>query len=259
MVKVFVAIPSTGTLTDLHMHAFRQYERDYGDEIQFIWPVNVVHRKFHDFARNCLVDEFLASDADILWFVDSDVVPPPHVLDLITKYGDHWDLAGAPYPVFMTPKGYKGPQVVMCVYKASPAGLHAAAVPHEGREFVDGLATGCMFIKRDVFSKLEKPYFEFKYDRDNNMYLSEGEDLNFCRRVNSHGYKFFTDYGMVCKHYKTVDLLEVNNYAVDYANQAVTRHHENLREGAMVAVKEAYERGKRAASGRTKSGLILPE
>jgi len=89
--KVYVAIPSVGTVSDLMPYAFRQYEREYGDRIEFVYPKHCVQRKFHDFARNAMVDDFLETDCDILWFLDSDVVPPPHVLDLITKYGEHWE------------------------------------------------------------------------------------------------------------------------------------------------------------------------
>jgi hypothetical protein len=150
--KVYVGIPTIGTVSDMHAYAFRQLEKDYGDKIEFVYPKHCVQRKMHDFARNAIVEDFLATDCEILWFLDSDVVPPPHVLDLITKHGEHWELAGAPYPVFMTPPGYQSPQVVMCVYTADETGLHASKVPYEGTKFVDGLATGCIFTLRPAAS-----------------------------------------------------------------------------------------------------------
>lgn len=248
--KVYVAIPSVGTVSDLMPYAFRQYEREYGDRIEFVYPKHCVQRKFHDFARNAMVDDFLETDCDILWFLDSDVVPPPHVLDLITKYGEHWELAGAPYPVFMTPTGHSGPQVVMCVYMADETGMHAAKVPYSGTGFVDGLATGCIFIKREVFAQLEKPYFEFQFDSTSRQ-LTIGEDLGFCAKVNRLGYKFFTDFDMVCAHYKTVNLLDVNNYAIEYAQRAVNSYDEEIR--------PKIEMLKGLLKGKSKSGLILPK
>lgn len=260
MIKLYMGLPSTGERSDFQTYILRDLEKKYGDRIEFIYPEHCTHRKFHDFARNAIVEDFIASGADILWFLDSDVAPAPHVLDLITLHGDHWDLAGAPYPVFMTPEGYKGPQIVMCVYTQGENGLHASAVPTKGTAMVDGLATGCLFIKRDVISKLKKPYFEFKFDAETRN-LTEGEDLGFCRKANELGYKFFTDFSMVCKHYKHVDLLEVNNYAIDYSNQSVLAYDAQIREKVQKLALENIELKKRlqALSGRTQSGLILPK
>lgn len=242
-----------GTISDLLPFALRQFERDYGDKIEFVYPKRCVQRRFHDFARNGLVEEFLESDADLLWFIDSDVVPPPHALDLVTVYGDQWDLAGCPYPVFMQPAKHSNPKIVFCVYTRDEKGLHAARVPQEGQAFVDGLATGCMFIKRDIFSKLKKPYFEFKF-REDDRHMSEGEDLGFCLKVNDLGYKFFTDYSMVCKHYKTVDLLELNNYAIEQCNIAVENYDAYIRP----KVEKLAEKLRAKATPKKESSLIRP-
>jgi hypothetical protein len=260
MIKLYMGLPSTGDRSDFQTYVLRDLEKKYADKITFVYPQACVFRKFHDFARNAIVEDFLATDCDILWFLDSDVAPPPNVLDLITEHGEHWDLAGAPYPVFMTPDGYKGPQVVMCVYNQGEKGLHASAVPNKGHAMVDGLATGCLFIKRDVFSKLKKPYFEFKFEPET-RYLTEGEDLGFCRKVNDLGYKFFTDYSMVCKHYKMVDLLEVNNYAIDYSNQSVLQYDAHIRPTVERLAKRVEQLTNELlkAQGKTRSGLYVPK
>lgn len=229
MIKLFCAVPTTGTVADAQTYFWREAERVYGDRIEFIWPEHCVRRQFHDFARNELAKEFLASKADVLFFLDSDVVPPVDVLDLLfTK--EEWKLAGAPYPVFMTPPGYDRPQVVMTVYKGKNGGtLGCADVPDKGTEFVDGLATGCMFIRREVLEQMQEPYFEFKYDPTSRR-MTEGEDLGFCLKTHAMGLKFFVDYSKVAKHYKTVCLLEVNNYAMDYARSSVLRFEAAVKE-----------------------------
>lgn len=242
-----------GSRSDVQTYALRDIAKKYADKIELVYPERCVHRMFHDFARNEIVRDFLETDCDILWFLDSDVSPPPHILDLITVHGEHWELAGAPYPVFMTPEGYKGPQVVMCVYMQGEKGLHASQVPMSGTQFVDGIATGCLFIKREVFSQLQEPYFEFQFDEKSRR-LSEGEDLGFCRKVNAAGYKFMTDFSMVCKHYKHVDLLEVNNYAMDYANAAVKAYDAQVRPTFLKLAQQVEQ-----LKGRTKSGLIIPK
>lgn len=260
--KIFIAVPSTGNIADSLWFRLRDLEAAYGKEIEFVYPKQLVQRKFHDAARNGMVEDFLASDADIMWFIDSDVVPPPNVLDLVTKYGQHWELAGAPYPVFITHAASSTAQIVLCVYHRDEIGMHAMKVPHEGTAFVSGLATGCIFIKREIFSKLKKPYFEFKYNPETRG-MTEGEDLGFCMKVNDLGYEFFTDFSMVCSHYKTVNLLDVNNYAIDYAQNSLNNVAGEMKEQIYDAVKAAYregfEKGSKKASGRTESGIILPK
>ncbi len=254
--KVFVAVPSMGTISDGQVFALRDMEKTYADRIEFIYPEKCIQRRFHDYARNGLVEEFLASEAEILWFLASDIIPAPHVLDLITKNGEHWDLAGAPYPVFMTPTAGEGPQVVFCVFKEDAKGLHAASVPMSGTEFVDGIATGCIFIKRGIFAQLERPFFEFQFD--SKRMITEGEDLGFCRKVNALGHKFFIDYSMSAAHFKTVNLLDVNNYAVEYANKAIAAYDAQIRP-QMVKLAQAVETLRAEKKPRPQSALILPE
>lgn len=228
-IKLYMGFPSTGDRSDVQNYAIRSMQEKYADKIEFVYPSVFVGRIFHDYARNGIVEEFLASGCDILWMLDSDVSPPTTVLDLITEHGDKWEVAGAPYPVFMTPVGMDSPQVLFTVYRKAERGFHASRVPTKGLDFVDGIATGCIFVKRHVFEKLAKPYFEFKYEPESRQ-MCEGEDLGFCRKINELGYQFFIDYSQVCKHYKKVDLLDVNNYAINFSNIAVEEYDKSLRE-----------------------------
>lgn len=226
--KIFMGLPSNGTVCDFQGYMLRDIESRYKDEIELVYPDQLCQRIFHDAAREGIVQDFLATDCDILWMLDSDIVPAKHVLDLVTMHGDKWQVAGAPYPIFMAQPGEAQRQVVITAYKqidphpeTKKPRLAPCAVPDEGAEFVDGLATGCLFIKREVFEKLERPYFEFKYDPITRQPI-EGEDIGFCIKMLKLGNKFFTDYSMVCKHYKNnLDLLEINNYAVSLANKHI--------------------------------------
>jgi hypothetical protein len=228
-IKLFVAIPTTGSVVDSQTYALRELEARYGDQIEFIYPKQCVRRMFHDFARNAMVEEFLASEADCLWFLDSDITPPKHVLDLVTLHYPKWQAAGAPYPVFMTASPGKGPQVVFCVYNGTDGkGLCPSIVPNEGTAFVSGIATGCLFLKREILESMQAPYFEFQYENDTRS-IAEGEDIHFCKKLGEKGVQFFIDYSMVCKHEKRVCLLDVNNYAIDMRNQAVLAYDAEVR------------------------------
>jgi hypothetical protein len=226
--KLYMGLPSNGSVSDFQSYVIRDLVDRYSDEIEFIFPEQLCQRIFHDAAREGIVQDFLDSGADILWFLDSDICPPKYVLDLVVQHGDKWQVAGAPYPVFMAQPGEAQRQVVFTIYKAmqpDPATgkprLAPTECPSEGTAFIDGIATGCLFIKREVFDKLERPYFEFKYDPITRAPV-EGEDIGFCLKLHRLGIQFFIDFSMVCKHYKNnIDLLEMNNYAMSYAQKCV--------------------------------------
>lgn len=254
--KVYMGIPSTGTRSDPQCYALRDIEKMYADTIEFVYPENCVHRMFHDFARNAIVEDFLASDCDVLWFLDSDIVPHTKVITALTEHYDKWLVAGAPYPVFMTPSKGEGPAVVMCVYEHDGNKLYACDVPSSGEGFVAGLATGCLFIKREAFSMLEKPYFEFKFD-ETTRNMTEGEDLGFCRKLHNLGIKFYINFDYPASHYKTVNLLDVNNYAVQFAQKSVAQYDAQIRP-QVAALSERYKALLAQTKGKRPSGLIIP-
>lgn len=242
MIKVYCGFISTGTRSDQQVAALRRIAKRYKDKIELVYPELHMTRIFHDYARCMTVEDFLHSECDILWFLDSDVCPPDNILDLITEAKEEWKVAGAPYPVFMIPTGYDSQQLVFTVYKNVGKGFQPAKIPQSGTGWVEGIATGCIFVKREVFQYLQKPYFEFKYDPETRQ-MTEGEDLGFCRKMYDLGFKFYTDYSMVCDHFKNVSLLSVNNYALQYANNSVS----------------AYDRGLRSEIAKRKLGISPPK
>lgn len=256
MKKVFLAIPTVGSNVDSQLYVLREIADLYKDHFEFVYPKQCVRRMFHDYARNEMVKEFLASDCEVLWFLDSDVTPNKFIGDLIALHWDKWSLAGATYPVFMTPPGEENPQIVFTAYRKNPetGNLAVTSVPQSGKEMIDGLATGCLFIKREVFEKLELPYFEFKYEKDTRNMI-EGEDLGFCRKVNALGYQFFVDYSLCCKHEKKIDLLDLNNYAIMYSNRSILEYDRRIKESVQPALKAQYDRGYRAALDAIKGQL----
>jgi len=252
--KVFVAIPTMGNVSDAQVSVMRKLQAAYADRVELVYPKDCVRRMFHDYARNALVEEFLASDAEALWFLDSDIAPCDTVLDLVTEHWDKWQVAGAPYPIFICPEEGSKPQVVMAVFDGSNGkGLCPSKVPYSGTAYVDGLATGCLFIKRELINQLKKPYFEFTFDGESRK-IEEGEDLGFCRKVNALGHKFFVDYSMTCKHYKSVCLLDVNNYAIDYANRAVLNYDAAIRPQIQELAQRLTQRKSRPSLGAGPQG-----
>lgn len=255
-VKVYMGICSTGDRVDAQCYFLRRMEKQYGDRIEFVYPEIYVGRIFHDFARNAYVENFLKSDCDILWFLDADIVPSERVLDLITLHGDKWDLAGAPYPVWMKQNGYDGPQITYCVYGRpdNTKGMVPAPIPESGTGFVDGIATGCIFIRRRVLEAMQKPYFRFSYDEETRE-MKEGEDLYFCKQASDLGYKFFIDYSMVCHHFKKVSLLDVSNFLEYQKGLVIDTCDREIRQ--IIAKKKLADISKKQEQAK-KSNLILP-
>jgi len=146
--------------------------------------------KPHDHCRNAIVMQFLETECEWLLMVDSDVVPPGNVVEMIDNDVDvcsaHVSTArnGEVIPVGMTrnEKGYHHD------FKHSEPGLHK----------VDAVGTGCILIKREVFAKLDKPYFRFKYNEDG--ILINGEDFDFSERAGN----IYFDARYKCKHYTTI-------------------------------------------------------
>jgi hypothetical protein len=224
----------------------------YSDEVELVFPDQLCQRIFHDAARCGIVDDFLATDCDVLWFLDSDICPPKHVLDLLTMHGDKWKCAGAPYPVFMAQPGELQRQIVFTVYSQianGPKGEPRVApcpIPFEGLANVAGIATGCLFIKREVFDRLERPYFEFKYDPITRTPI-EGEDIGFILKMVKLDIPFFIDFSMVCKHFKNnIDLLEINNYAMGLVNRHIESYKREL-DKVKEQAQELADRLKRAS------------
>lgn len=249
-IKIYAGFLTNGRLVDTQPYFIRDALEVYKDKIELVYPAQCVRRVFHDCARNAVVEDFLASDCDVLWFLDSDITPCKYVLDLVAVHFDKWQIAGATYPIFMSSGGSDGPEVLITTYKKNEetGNFTMDKVPTSGTQFVDGLATGCLFIKKEVFEKLERPYFEFRYDPLTRG-LVEGEDLNFIRKTNKAGFKFFTDFALIAKHEKTVDLLEVNNYAIGLAQKAIKSYDEatkeQLKDALRIAKLQGYQEAKK--------------
>jgi hypothetical protein len=272
--KVFLALPSTGQREDYHTYIIEHWRKRYEDEIEFVLPERCENYFGHDFARNMYAERFLESDCDVMCFLDSDVIPPEHLFDLITVHGNKgWLAAGAPYPLWLARPGTKDMAVCYSAYAGNAPdekgnhGFTMAAVPQQGIEWVDGLATGCLLLRRELFAKLEKPYFQFKRNPET-CEVIEGEDLGFALKLQKLGIKYFCDHGMVCGHYKRINLLEVQNYATQMSNEKVVAFHAQVKDAFEQAVQraagEGYRKGLEAGRAeahiprKTQSGLILP-
>lgn len=141
---------------------------------------------------NDLVERALAVDAEYVWVVEEDTVPPPGVLDKMLA-------ANVDY--------------IACDY---PVGDGHTCFGFDD----DGLlwtGFGCTLIRADVFRKVERPWFECNMNavviRRNGLdYLTAdnrtvnhagGHDISFCSKLKRLGIPIHGLHDEECRHLKT--------------------------------------------------------
>jgi glycosyltransferase involved in cell wall biosynthesis len=152
------------------------------------------------FGRNCIVEEFLASDDDRLVFLDSDVTFEPGALIKIAHH--NVDVVGGAYRLKEERERYP----IALLNEAAefgPGGLvQVAMVP-----------TGFLSLSRDVFSRFREHYPDRQYDvhgkkfysyfqipfRDGSLYT---EDAYFCREWREKGEKIYLDPEISLTHWQ---------------------------------------------------------
>ena len=70
---------------------------------------------------------------------------------------------------------------------------------------VDIVGAGALLVKREVFEKLEYPWFRHewvRFEMDGIKYQAQtGEDIGFCLLAKANGYKIYVDCDCISEHY----------------------------------------------------------
>lgn len=149
-----------------------------------------------DDARNLVARSFLDSDCDDLVFLDADV--SWEAQDLVRLCQHEADIVGGVYPYRRQDK----PDEL-------PARLIPGAEVVDGLVEVEGLPTGFMRIRREVFEAIKPHVGSFPHEGSTLWLFFErtledgtrwGGDLNFCRRWRKTGGKIHADYEVVLGH-----------------------------------------------------------
>jgi hypothetical protein len=133
--------------------------------------------------REKLIDEAIKMEADYVLWLDSDMMFPSNVvLKLLAHNKD----------------------IVACNYMKRSLPMKTVAytdlndwdswVPMEPQEElvkVKGIGMGCILMKTEVFRKLEKPYFEFRFKEDTKDWF--GEDFILQDKIQKVGYEILVD------------------------------------------------------------------
>lgn len=137
-------------------------------------------------------------DVTHVYCMDYDVVPPNGTLQKLLGY-DLPIVAGI-YPMctnvpcwsFKNGNGWQSTEV---------------SLPDKLTE-VSCIAGSTVLIKREVFEKIDRPWFKIVYKAidENGLAYDEGEDEYFSRTAQEAGYKLMVDPTIVCKHFNYREL-----------------------------------------------------
>jgi GT2 family glycosyltransferase len=140
-----------------------------------------------------------------LLMIDSDTIPPE---DAVTRLLAH----GSPIVTGLTPiVTYDGKDVqtydnAFLARETDENGIVTkthVAPRRTGLKEVFRCGASCILIAREVFEKLDQPYFRFVPNEDNTKHV-RSEDIDFCDRVRALGYRILADTDVVCQHSKEV-------------------------------------------------------
>lgn len=181
----------------------------------------VIERLHVDRARNECVDMFLFPEKERppqfpngvdkaykqcthMLFIDDDVLVPPFGLKRLLSH-DVPIVGGLYYQ--------RTPPHLPVVYK-HVEGTQWVPVTEfcAGLQEVDAIGFGFTLIKREVFEKMERPWFEFS-DR-------MGEDMWFCQNAKKLGYTILVDADVKCRHLATLEVTE--DYFLAHKNQGLS-------------------------------------
>lgn len=207
--KVVAAYPHP-TLVSARFHkswdALRQYDfghyqriADGGGHLPNSSGANVTN------ARNEIVAKFLDEhDADWLWFIDTDMVFPPDILDRLVEaaHPSERPIVGA--LCFSIQDGFRACPTLYMIRDDGLAGRIYNYPPNTVMRCLTG--SGCLLIHRTALEKMRDRAFDPAYpwfQETRTKHLPIGEDITFCIRAESMGIPVHVDTRIQCGHEKT--------------------------------------------------------
>jgi len=147
--------------------------------------------------RNLQVERFLDSASEFFFILDSDCVPPDNILKMLTAFN-------LPFICVPHPSIKDNETGVMVLDKVGEYQYRQHYPFNKGLQKCDAVGCAGMMIKRDVFSRIEKPYFKFIYNEEGK--LVQGEDFYFCDKLKAAGIEVFAYCDLIQTHYLEVPI-----------------------------------------------------
>lgn len=185
-------------------------------DIGFYMPVNVspVDRARNDSVKHLFEKRFKKDGSEStsfthIFFVDSDTIPPPSALKTLLSH-DKDIISGITPILHYNDERKEWGTLDNCFERIDENAEGKRVVSHAvkrntGLVEIERCGTSCLLIKKEVFEKLEKPYFKFVYNEDGTKH-ELSEDLYFCDKAREAGYKIWCDTSVICNHFKEIML-----------------------------------------------------
>lgn len=201
--KVLIGVPTMGSMHPLLTAIILKWcvtalqNKDKG--VSFYPTVGVSPT---DQARNEIVETLLSSDFTHLLFIDSDTIPPIDGLDRLLAHKK--DIVSGITPIIEHDKDRKNDSSGF--YKKWNAVTldDKHTEPYKGLIRIRGVGSSFILIKREVFEKMPKPWYRFKYEDDSGKPIVVGEDIHFIIKAIALGYMPYADTDIVCGHHKGI-------------------------------------------------------
>jgi FkbM family methyltransferase len=186
--KILIAIP---TARNIEAETFKSiYDQivpeGYQTTFQYFYGYNV------DQVRNLIAD-WVDKDYDYLWAVDSDMSFPSDTLARLLSHNK--DVVTAVY------RQRKLEQILEVYEHTAHGGVsHMPYYKLQGQGLVEVAACGfgCVLVKAEVIKGMGYPQFKYYSALDHAHTISE--DIDFCNKAKSKGFKIWADTNILCRH-----------------------------------------------------------
>lgn len=203
--KILIGITTAETVAHETMQSIYGLHIPEGVETS----LSIVHAYNVADGRNNLVDIMLKGGYDYIFFVDNDVILPSNAL--VDLYNMDWYFTTGTYARkehrTLTDKDqfttlYNHDERNKEVY--CPTFMCLSSLPPNKLTQVDCCGFGCTLIRKDLFEKIEKPYFFFAHEETPKPGVRAeyciGEDMYFCRKVVKSGLQIWAHGNVLCGH-----------------------------------------------------------
>lgn len=203
--RILIGITTAETVSHETMQSIYNLERPENTTTD----LRVVHAYNVADGRNKLAEIMVAENYDYIFFVDNDVILPPNALaDL---YSMQWYFSVGTYPrKEISSITDKDPFTTLYVHDERnkdvycPVFMRRSALQAGKIIPVDCCGLGCALIMRELFFKIEKPWFFFAHEGDSKTDERReyciGEDMYFCRKVIRAGVQIWAHGSVLCGH-----------------------------------------------------------
>ena len=185
MKKILIAVPTNKYIEPETMKSIYDLivPEGYETEFQFFYGYQI------DQIRNLIADWVVKYDFDYLFSVDSDIIFAP---DVLCKFLDHdKDLVSGIYR-------QRSPNQVLEIYDENLTNIPISKLPMNSLVEIGGCGFGCVLVKKQVFSEIGYPQFEYHSALDHRYTFSEDND--FCKKAREKGFQLFADTSVICGH-----------------------------------------------------------